>query len=229
MLALLRLLQLTSPALPVGAFSYSEGLETLVDQGIVIDRPTLEHWLHQELRSGAVRIEVAVMVRAHRSAQIQDVATLTFWNNWLSATRETVELRQQSWQMGQSLIRLLQATQVPEEKSQTSVETLIPKCSDPWNFAIAFGLAAVHWQIDSETALQGYLYSWAANLVSAGVRLIPLGQTVGQQLLLDLQPVLIHSATSIASLQDDELQGCTWGLALASMNHEVQYSRLFRS
>lgn len=105
--ALLCLLQLASPALPVGAYSYSEGLETLVNTGTIGNEQSLKHWLEQELRYGAIRLEAAVMVRAYQSAQLDDTQALGYWNNWLSALRETEELRQQSWQMGRSLIRLL--------------------------------------------------------------------------------------------------------------------------
>lgn len=229
MLALLRLLQLVSPALPVGAYSYSEGLEMLVHQEIVTDRATLADWLQQELMYGAARLDAAVMVRVYRAAHQADGAQVSFWNHWLSATRETQELRQQSWQMGRALLRLLQDTQLTSGTATIPVTALIEAAGDPCNFAIAFGLAAAYWQVEEETALLGYLYSWAANLVSAGVRLIPLGQTAGQQLLLDLQPALLEATAKIAQLPDDQLGSCTWGLSLASMNHEVQYSRLFRS
>ena len=104
---LLKLLQLASPALPVGAYSYSEGIETLVENGAIASSQSLKHWLVQELNYGAIRIEAAVMVRAYQVAALADVAALVYWNQWLSAARETEELRQQSWQMGRSLLRLL--------------------------------------------------------------------------------------------------------------------------
>jgi urease accessory protein len=219
---LLFLLQLVSPTLPVGAYSYSEGLELLVERGILDSQPALEHWLVQELTYGAVRVEAAVMVRAYRAAQGEDWQTIETWNHWLSAARETEELRQQSWQMGSSLTRLLQDLQPQLQRG-------VNACGRPCNFAIAFALAAAHWQIPLETATLGYLYSWATNLVSAGVRLVPLGQTQGQQLLLQLQPALSQAADAVLYLADDDLMSCSWGLSLASMAHETQYSRLFRS
>jgi len=218
-LALLRLLQLASPALPVGAYSYSEGLEALADTGKVRDSTSLQHWVVQELQYGAVRLEAAVMLRTYDAASTQDHPTLQKWNNWLSAAKETAELRQQSWQMGGSLLRLLQEIQPLQ----------VLDCPSPCNFAIAFGLAAASWQIDREAALLGYLHSWATNLVTAGIKLIPLGQTAGQQLLLDLHGNLTQAASEITLLQDEELTSCGWGLALASMAHETQYTRLFRS
>ena len=222
---LLSLLQLASPALPVGAFSYSEGLETLVESGQITTGDRLQQWLTQELHTGGIRLEAAIMVRAYQAARQGDPASVANWNDWLSATRETEELRHQSWQMGRALLRLLQNTQfLPANQFQ------ITDCHlDPCNYAIAFALAPLAWQVNLETASLGYLHSWATNLVSAAVRLIPLGQTIGQQLLLNLQPVLISASQQILTLTDEDLYSCGWGLSLASMNHEILYSRLFRS
>jgi len=217
---LLRLLQLASPALPVGAYSYSEGLEYLVHTQQVHDVASLQHWLIQELAYGAVRLEAAVMLRAYKATSQQDEPALNDWNHWLSAAKETAELRQQSWQMGRSLIRLLQ---------EIHPESLALNCPNPCNFAIAFGLAAATWKIAPEAAVLGYLHSWATNLVGAGVKLIPLGQTAGQKLLLNLHPELSRATSEILVLPDQDLTSCGWGLALASMAHETQYTRLFRS
>jgi urease accessory protein len=219
---LLHLLQLASPALPIGAYSYSEGLETLVQSGAVMDVSSLKQWLVQDLAYGTSRLEAAIIVRAYDSVQQRDWDGLRFWNQWSSAVRETEELREQSWQMGRSLSRLLVAL-------QPQIEEVIDACGEPCNTAIAFAIAAAHWQIDRETAVLGYLYSWAANLINAGVRLIPLGQTQGQQLLLALYPDLENAAIIAQTLADDDLQSCSWGLAIASMSHETLYSRLFRS
>jgi urease accessory protein len=221
-LSLLRLLQLTNSALPVGAYSYSEGIETLVERGQIKDRQTLEHWLERELRYGAIRVEAAVMQRALSSAKIGDLESLVAWNYWLSAARETEELRQQSWQMGYSLLRLI-------EDIQPEIAPLEPACGYPTNYAIAFGLIAAYWQIDPLEAILGYLHGWTFNLINAGVKLIPLGQTAGQKLLLDLHPTTIEVAREILTLKNDELSSCSWGLSLASMAHEIQYTRLFRS
>ncbi|MBI4782780.1 MAG: urease accessory protein UreF [Oscillatoriophycideae cyanobacterium NC_groundwater_1537_Pr4_S-0.65um_50_18] len=219
--ALLQLLQLTSPALPVGAYSYSEGLETLVQSDAVSDLPSLEHWLTQELRYGTIRLEAIALLKAHEAATV-DHETLSYWNDWLSALRETEEMREQSWQMGRSLTRLLL-------QLQSELQPIILACGEPCNFAIAFAIAAQHWQIDPRTAVLGYLHSWVANLVNAGVRLIPLGQTQGQHLLLNLYPQVEKTVDAILQQTEDELWNCNWGFAIASMNHEILYSRLFRS
>lgn len=220
--ALLFLLQLASPSLPVGAYSYSEGLESLVDRAIIKTRQDLEDWLLQELHYGAIRLEAAVMLRSYHSVIEQDLATLNRWNAWLSAARETHELRQQSWQMGQSLLKLL-------PQLQPEIRDLTDSVTAPCNYAVAFGIASAYWHIDPQASVLSYLHSWAMNLISAGVRLIPLGQTQGQQLLLNLHPSLRQMSQEILVLEDEYLSSCGWGLALASMSHETQYTRLFRS
>ncbi|WP_026735316.1 urease accessory protein UreF [Fischerella sp. PCC 9605] len=219
---LLCLLQLASPALPVGGYSYSEGLETLVEDEAIAHPENLKHWLEMELRYGAIRLEAAVMVRAYRSVLAGDFQTLSAWNSWLSAARETEELRASSLGMGRSLAKLL-----VELKPQ--IAPIVNAVGNSCNYAIAFGIAAAYWQINIQAAVLGYLHSWASNLITAGVKLIPLGQTSGQRLLLEIQPLLSATSVQILSLEDDDLSCCSWGLSLASMRHETLYTRLFRS
>ncbi|MBW4449941.1 MAG: urease accessory protein UreF [Spirirestis rafaelensis WJT71-NPBG6] len=219
---LLCLLQLASPALPVGAYSYSEGLETLVENNIINNQECLLHWLKAELRYGAIRLEAAVMLRAYNCVKMGDLEALSRWNMWLSAVRETEELRNSSLQMGRSLIQLF-------GKLQPQIKPLADAVGNSCNYAIAFGIAAAYWNINIKAAILGYLHSWVSNLITAGVKLIPLGQTAGQQLLLNLQPLISDATASILALEDDNLSCCSWGLSLASMAHETQYTRLFRS
>ncbi|NEZ67129.1 urease accessory protein UreF [Leptolyngbyaceae cyanobacterium CCMR0082] len=218
--ALLKLLQLSSPALPVGAFSYSEGLETLVMQRHLTDGEALHSWLLQELRYGAVRLDVAIATRIHQNLNSPD--QLAYWNQWLTASRDTAELRQQSWHMGRALVRLV-CTLHPE------LQATFNACGTPCNFAVAFGIIAAHWQMDVHTMALGYLQSWAANLIGAAVKLVPLGQTDGQRCLLQLIPELRTAAATMVALQDDQLYVSGWGGAIASMQHETLYTRLFRS
>lgn len=220
--ALLSLLQLASPTLPVGAYSYSEGLENLVETGIIKDIVTLEHWLTQELTHGVARLETAVMLRAYQSFVQGDFAKLNYWNQWLTATKETEELREQSWQMGNSLMLLL-GELLPETKK------LGIDHQEPWNYAIAFGITAAAWEISSPMTTTAYLQSWVTNLIGAGIKLIPLGQTAGQKLLWSIRPQISLATQIILNLSDEELATCGWGLAIASMAHTHQYSRLFRS
>ena len=226
----LSLLQLASPALPVGGYSYSEGLETLVALGRIKDINTLANWLQDCLQFGAIRLETALTIRAYRAIKAENLESLIYWNHWATAAKETEELRQQSWQMGRALIKLFLAMQTPDEVNLIEeLEKVVKADSNFCNYAIAFGIAAAFWQIDLENTVLSYLHSWATNLINAGVKLIPLGQTQGQKLLLNLQPQIISTAREVLQLKDDDLSSCSWGLSLASMVHETEYSRLFRS
>ncbi|MEG3435939.1 urease accessory protein UreF [Pannus brasiliensis CCIBt3594] len=216
---ILCLLQLASSTLPVGAYSYSEGLETLVERGVISGAETLGDWLGRSLARGSIRVETAVLRRVYHCFRAGDLAGVTRWDAWLSATRETAELRQQSAQMGRSLLKL---------SIELHPDLTVP-FADGCNYATAFAIAAVTWEISEETAILGYLQSWASNLITAGVRTIPLGQTAGQSVLLKLQPRLLRATEEILQLPDDRLESWSWGLSLASIAHETQYSRLFRS
>lgn len=219
--ALLRLLQLASPALPVGAYSYSEGLETLILQGITTPESVFQ-WLDQELTLGLVRLEAAYIHRIHGLAQREDWSQITKDNRWLSALRDSEESRTQSWATGRALIRLANDLQPDLAAAFTHI-------GQPCNFAVGFAVLAAHWDIPASTAVLGYLHSWATNLVTAAVKLVPLGQTQGQQMLLDLNPILERTAVQSATLHPEDLALGGWGASLASMQHEALYSRLFRS
>jgi urease accessory protein len=218
----LYLLQLFSPTLPVGAYSYSEGLESIVANEKIANKKQLFNWLEQELSGGTIRIEISVFLRIYRSFQSSNIKSVCYWNQWLSAARETTELREQSWQMGQSLIRLL--TEL-EPKLVLSIASV----SSPHNYTCACAIASIWWQIQPKTAIVSYLYAWATNIISAAIKSIPLGQTDGQKIILELQPTILRVATEIIEIKDTDFGSCSWGIALASMEHEVQYSRLFRS
>jgi urease accessory protein len=219
---LLRLLQLASPLLPVGGYSYSEGLESLILQGNVYDRSTLQTWIDRELQTGAIRLETAIMDRAYLASSQFDLKRLNHWNNWITAARETEELRLQSWQMGGSLIKL--ALELTPE-----IQNSIDSIEYPCHYAIAFGITAQSWQIDRYQAILAYLHSWATNQIGVGVKLIPLGQTAGQQILWQLQGSIDLQSQAILILDDEDLYACSWGSSLSSMQHESLYSRLFRS
>jgi urease accessory protein len=219
---LLRLLQLANPLLPVGGYSYSEGLESLILQEVICDRETLKAWIEGELQAGAIRIETAVMDRAYLAGIELNTDRLIYWNHWLSAIRETEELRQQSWQMGGSLTKLV-------VELTPGIQDLIIEISRPCHYAIAFGVTAQYWQIERQATIVAYLHSWVTNQIGVGVKLIPLGQTAGQQILWQLQGELDLLSETIPTLADEDLYACSWGSSLASMQHETLYSRLFRS
>ena len=218
----LTVLQLASPALPVGAYGYSEGLEMLVENGTITNADNLKFWLKSELIYGSIRLDAGIIVRAFHAVKTDDIEALKRWNLWLSAARDTEELRAASWQMGRSLIQLL-------GKLEPEILPLVHAVGYPSNYAIAFAIACAHWDINIQVCLLAYLHSWANNLITAGIKLIPLGQTAGQELLLGLQPLLTTTVEEILLMEDDDLGCCNWGLSLASMQHEIQYTRLFRS
>jgi urease accessory protein len=239
-LNILNLLQLASPALPVGAYSYSEGLESLVNDGIITNLIQLENWLVDNLKFGSIQMEAAIMVRAYLAINQEDFTKLIYWQNWANATRDTAELRQQSLQMGRSLIKLflnlstapVKSLNIDQDLQSNIIDQIrqqIEKDNNFCHWAIAYGITAAHWQIDLNTAILGYLHSWLTNLINAGVKLIPLGQTDGQKLLWSMQPTIYQTTQNILELTDDDLVTCNWGLSLASMTHESQYTRLFRS
>ena len=231
-LRLLRLLQLVSPSLPVGAYSYSEGLEALTQTGEVCDRDTLQHWLGQELEVGAARMEGAIVVRAYRALQDDDVMIgLRYWNQWYGAARETEELRNQSLQMGRSMMKVLQGLEGSGDFDRVLWEPLVLQrlLEERWHFPIAFAIVAVAWDIVLPDALLGYFQSWSSNLIAAGIKLIPLGQTDGQRIGCAMQKPIAEAVLNVLVLDDDNLGNCSWGVALASMQHETLYSRLFRS
>ena len=232
-LQILRLLQITSPALPVGAYSYSEGIEYLCNVGIIQTDHDLYDWLKREMSFGFVVNEAAIALRAHQAVMSDDMSALNYWNNWLSATRETEEVRLASWQMGQSLMKLW--GQLPDyQDDRLSISQLLPTAKDNsqgkgCNYAIAFGIVAANLGIDASNTVSGYIYSWLSNLVSAAVRAVPFGQTTGQQILFRLSNDILDSSQLALERSDDELEWCGWGASSASANHEIQYSRLFRS
>lgn len=211
---LLNLLQLASPVIPIGAYSYSEGLENLVDKQIITNQQQLQNWLANELNYGSISIETAMMLRAYDSYLNQNYPKIIYWNHWLSAARETAELREQSWQMGASLLQLLLDLNLPINL------TIAGNC----NYAIAYAIGAAIWDISKLDTTKAYLHSWTTNLITAGVKLIPLGQTQGQQILHTLHPIIELNSTRIINLKDEELFTCNWGLSLASMADQTQYN-----
>jgi len=221
---LLTLMQLASPALPIGAYSYSEGIETLATVGTIATAADLHQWLSQELKWGSIRLDATVIRFCYHAAVSQDTAQLEHWSDWLSALRETEEMRSQSWQMGRSLLRLF-ADLEPDLSQQFPSFVWTNDC----HCAIAYSLVAQAWQIPLSEATLAFLHSWAANLISAAVRVVPLGQTEGQRLLRQLASPIQSALTEIETMTQADLMACSWGLSLASMQHETQYSRLFRS
>jgi len=224
--ALLSLLQIASATLPVGAYSYSEGLEFAIESGQIDSGAALQRWLDRELTCGSVRIDGAVMLRAQRAVACADMAAIGAWNAWLGALRETRELRRQSEQMGSAFADLLEALDAEVASWLTAARG---EDGAPIQFAIGFGIAAARADIDERSAAIGFLQSWATNAIGAGIKLVPLGQTDGQRILRSLDGAISRAAEFAATAPDDALETSGWGLGLASMQHEPQRVRLFRS
>jgi urease accessory protein len=216
-----RLLQLASPALPVGAYSYSQGLESAVDAGIVRDAASAQAWIGDVLALCLATMEAPIVLRLVAAWQAKDHAAIERWNAEFIATRETAELRAETLQMGYSLRRLLVELDVEGSSAIDALEEL--------SYPTAFAFAVVAWRIDAREALAAYLFAWIENQVLAAVKAIPLGQTDGQRMLLSLGECIAAAVERAATLRDEELCNFAPGLALLSSRHETQYSRIFRS
>ena len=216
---LARLLQLASPALPVGAYSYSQGLEAAVEAGIVRDAASAERWIADVLAFSVARMEAPVLLRLCRAWNAGDAAAAARWNALFLASRESAELRAESVQMGYSLTRLLGELDTGGG----------PAAWDEVSFPAAFAYAVARWNIDARDALVAYLWAWCENQVMAALKAVPLGQTAGQRILLALGESIPAVAAGASRLDDDSLGNYAPGLALLSARHETQYSRLFRS
>ena len=222
--ALVRLLQLCSPSLPVGAYSYSQGLEAAMVQGLVHDEASARLWLIDMLDNIITRFEAPMCRRLMQAFSARDKTLVHELNNCFLAARDTAEFRAETVQMGYSLSKLLQEL-TPECQDITLIMNELPEVA----FPTAFAAACTALNIPSDEALIGLLFSWAENQVIACVKSVPLGQVSGQRLLLSLEPALESAALNARRLSDDEISNWSPGLSLLSMQHEVQYSRLYRS
>ncbi len=221
MLADLRLFQLMSPSLPVGAFTYSQGLEWAIESGWVSQMDELEAWLLGVLQQSVCTLELPILMRLYQAFETQNYDLVKHWSQTLYASRETAELRAEESQRGKALSVLLPSLdiKIPESSLESLRSTQLA----------GMALAASHWKIPLDSLCCGYLWSWIENSVMAGVKLVPLGQTQGQQVLMRLSEALPDLHSLALTISDDEIAGCTPALAIASARHETQYTRLFRS
>ena len=217
--ALLQLVWLASPALPVGGFSYSEGLEAAVDAGLVASEATAADWLAHQLHLSLSRADLAVLAQAIEAWRQGDTARIAALDDWVRQTRETSELRLQTEQMGRSLVEWLKAVH-PERAARAQAEPTYPT---------AFALAASNGGADVRAILLTFAFGWAENMMQAAIKAVPLGQAAGQRILLRLAGEIPAAVDHALVLGDDERQSFTPMLAILSARHEIQYSRLFRS
>ena len=222
---LLQLIWLASPALPVGAFSYSEGLETAVEQGRISDEASAQAWLLDQLQLVQARADLAVAAAAFAAWQAGHEARARHLNDWMCATRESAEFRLQAEQTGRALTEWLRQRQPADDPQVLALRRFAPAPTWP----VAFALAALRAGATARSALLAMAFGWAENMVQAAVKAVPLGQSAGQRLLSALAGAAPAAVDTALALDDDGRQAFTPMLAIVSAQHEEQYSRLFRS
>jgi urease accessory protein len=218
--ALLHLCHLVSPALPIGAYAYSQGLEYAVDAGWVHDEQSTLEWLGGLSRHALGTLDLPILARLHRAWCADDPPAVSHWSRQLLASRETSESRAEDVHLGGSLARVLVELRLTEASRWLDVDV---------SFATPFALAACRWNIASADTLCGYLWAWSENQVLASVKLVPLGQSAGQRMLhrlIDSMPGIVERALC---LSDEDIGISTVSQTMASSLHESQYTRLFRS
>jgi urease accessory protein len=217
--ALLHLLQFASPALPIGGYSYSQGLETAIDKGTVLDAATAREWIAGCLSEVIGMWDAPLLWRLMQAFDAGDDAAIALWSERFIASRDSAEFRAETIQMGYSLTKLV------AELGVADVSKLGAEVSLPTAFACAVSALG----IPHREALLAMLFSWAENQVLVCVKSVPLGQVAGQRLLLSLAPDLERAAARACALGDAEMSNWAPGLSMLSMRHEVQHGRLYRS
>ena len=219
-LALTRLLQLISPSLPIGGYTYSQGIEWAVEAGWIKDTRDLYRWLEGLMHSSLGYVELPLLQRMLEAWARHDLDRLEQLNTILIASRETRELRLEETNRARAFCDLLQSL----EPAAADYEAILRRSQ-----LACFSFASQRWGIDYDRAAQGLAMSWLENLVLAAVKIIPLGQTAGQQVIFELGRQIPALAAAAAAVDDDEVGASSMALAIASANHETQYTRLFRS
>ena len=220
-LSRLRLLHLVSPTLPIGAFTYSQGLEWAVECGWVTDDNTLRDWVSDLLQSSMTHLELPLLARLYRACAEDDSGALRYWSHYLIASRETRELRAEERNRGRALSSLL-----PELGIPITAETLpiFKSCQ-----LSGFAHAARYWQVPLKSAAAGYLWGWLENIVLSGVKIVPLGQTAGQKIIAELTCLIPELVARGLAVCDEDIGASCTAQAIASSLHETQYTRIYRS
>lgn len=217
--ALLHLLQFASPALPIGGYSYSQGLETALAEGLVHDAASAHAWIARCLDEVVARWEAPLLWRLMAAFAARDGAAVAELGERFLASRDTAELRAESVQMGYSLARLVAELGVADTSALTGEVTL----------PLAYACAVDGLDIPHEEALLASIFAWTENQVLVCVKSVPLGQVAGQRLLLALRPAIEAAASRARALPDEDMSNWAPGLSMLSMRHEVQHGRLYRS
>lgn len=223
-LALSRLLQLASPTLPVGAYSYSQGLEWAIECGWIKDEASAGQWIAEVLHCSLLSLELPLMMQQMTAWAAGEHARLIELNDIFLASRESAELYRETRQMGYSMLRLIDDLGLGTAEQRAVLLHL-----DDVAYPSAWSLAATVFDVDIEAAATAYAWGWLENQVMAAIKAVPLGQLSGQRLLLDLSRTLAERLPALAACGQSQWNTLTPGLAIASCLHETQYSRIFRS
>jgi urease accessory protein len=221
----LQLMWLASPALPVGGFSYSEGLEAAVEAGLASTEAQAGDWLLDQLQLTLARSDLPALAQVCQAWAVHDVPRIQALNDWLHQTRETAELRAQAEQMGRSLLDWLRNGPHAQDPRLATLAALQPAPLWPTAFALATTLA----DATPQDALLAFAWGWAENMAQAAMKAVPLGQAAAQRMLARLSAEIPAIVDAALQLPDDQRQAYTPLLAILSAQHETQYSRLFRS
>lgn len=221
--SLLQLIWLASPALPVGSFSYSDGLEAAVDSSWIVTEMDVTQWLIDQLHLALARGDLAVIAKTIAGWRDGDIETVRELNNWVLQTRESSEFKRQTEQMGRSLLEWLR-------NHHTADPAQIEYCAQMQpTYPITFALAVSNTQAAVEDCLLAFAFGWAENMVQSAIKSVPFGQATGQRILACLTQEIPAAVDYAMGLTDSERQAFTPMLAILSAQHEIQYSRLFRS
>lgn len=217
----LRLMQLSSSSLPVGSFTWSQGLEWAVEAGWISTAAEFRQWQIQQMERNFLCVDLPLFIRLYRACEQHDIAAAKRWTAYLLACRETRELREEERNRGAAFTRLIKSWE--------------PECPPEWlplfSSSQLCGMAwlGVRWDIDVQSLALSLGYSWMESAVMAGVKLVPFGQQAAQQLIIELSDHFAAKLGQAWERSDDELGAATPLSAIASARHETQYSRLFRS
>ena len=222
----LQLMWLASPALPIGGFSYSEGLEAAVNAALVTTENEASDWLTAQLQLTQSRGDMAAIAEARPAWALLDKGRLQSLNTWVRTTRESSELRLQTEQMGRSLIEWLKNRHADDARALEHIHWLAAQDA---SYPLAFALAAMLTGASARDALLAYAFGWAENMTQAAIKAVPLGQSAGQRILARLTQHIPAAVEHALTLPDHERQAFSPMLAILSARHEHQYSRLFRS